>query len=283
MRRRRARPGQGAADGVADDRALRRRASDLAIVDDSDRSSTASACGASERQPSDARLTRRTPAGSERGGRRLEPPSRHASSTAVAIPRSWIASPVESKRVISSSSAASRRRPAQHLAELGHVLAGDLTPRDRARRAPRPPTPAPTRRRTGEQRASAVGLDLGLAVRVGPEHGEVLARAAGPRGQITGSLAGVTVTTTSCATASSRDPALASRARRRATRRPLRPRVEADPRPVARRRQAARRPGAVHTAADDARRPSRASARERDAPRRPPPRRSAARSPRRSP
>ena len=112
-------------------------------------------------------------------------------------------------------------------------------------------------------------LDLLLAVGVGAEHGEVLARAQVGLARITGSSPGVTVTTTSWAAASpGRRPA--SRARRPAPPPDLGPHVGADAGSVAGGRQAARRPGAVHAAADD---PDR---RSRPPPPAPAPRRAAA-------
>ena len=165
----------------------------------------------------------------------------------------------------------------QHRAEVGHPVArrpARPRPRRSARRRARP---APTRRRTARsappprswprpcparrrRACSGAARDAGRDRR---------RRARGP---------GVTQHTTSQASAAARVPARPAELGRQRLR-GLRTRVGADARAVARRREAARRPGAVQAAADDAdaRRARRARARWRPPPR---PRRCAAPSPR---
>ena len=101
---------------------------------------------------------------------------------ASAIARSWIARPVESKIVISSSSARPARVAREHRAELGHVAARDQTRLDRVLRARRRGSPAPSRRRRPGPRQLG-GRDLGLARAVRAHEAHVLARPERPLGE----------------------------------------------------------------------------------------------------
>ena len=161
------------------------------------------------------------------------------SSTASAMPRSWIARPVESnERDLLVAAARPAPRPSR-TSPISVTSSRSTTPAATA-----PDELAALRRLlplVAEEAAARerLELDLGLAVGVGAEHRQVLARRAGRRRRSPVARAGVTVTTTSCAGGLARGRRRSSRARRRAPR---------PPRDAGRRRRRARsrpRPGSA--------------------------------------
>ena len=108
---------------------------------------------------------------------------------AIAIARSWIARPVESKIVISSADSPPGRLAGEHRAELSHVFARDQAGLDGVRRGRPSGSPAPSRRRTGAcasvplaaggaacSARELCGGDLRLPGAVGAHQAHVLAR-----------------------------------------------------------------------------------------------------------
>ena len=165
------------------------------------------------------------------------------------MPRSWIASPVESNRVTSSARRPPGSVPPKDGAELGHLVAGedaggdgsgelaalrrllplvaeDPATAERVESTPRPCRARPRRGPRGAARAQVGGPDHGIGAR-GDGDDDVL------RGRL---LAGA-------------GPPAELRSKRLGR---LGPGVGADPRAIADRGQAARRPGSVDAAADDA-------------------------------
>ena len=171
------------------------------------------------------------------------------SSAAIAIARSWIARPVESKTVISSSRAAALGLAREHGAELGHVRrARARRPRPR-RRARRRGSPAPSRRRRRGRARAPRPRSRPCRGRRRPSGSTCWPARSEPSASRI-SRPGVTVTTTSAASASSsaRGDADAELGRDRPTRAPASTSQSATSRPRAANVRAAA--AAVHARAD---------------------------------
>ena len=215
------------------------------------RSSCAARCAPLRRAPQGyepAALGRARPAGAP--CRRLDPP-RPRGRRPMAIPRSWIARPVESNRVISSRVApALGARPQITSPSSVTSIAGDHARRGagrelaaRGRLLPLVAEEAAARRAAASSTSDFPAASAPSTARCWPgrrsrrEHHRLVAR--GHRDHDV-----LAQRPLPCPPPPSRAP---PRARAAASARGS----AADARPVARRRQAARRPGAVHAAADD--------------------------------